>query len=395
MALNKAIQIIAIDNEKNQFQLNETEFKTVLTKVPTNMKVAIVSVVGAFRTGKSFLLDFFLKYLRLPQDEAGSVEWEKMFESGAKLDGNINQTLTKDKEKNANEKEDYGKTQSGFSWRAGRDTNTTGIWMWSEPFVRKISTGETVAVLLVDTQGMFDQSLSQLLTTSIFGLSTLLSSYQVYNVKNQIQEDQLQHLSLFAEYGRVALQQDQQEDDMMEDDDNDETKSPTGAPSAKKQKPPPPFQTLQFLVRDWNEFEDLEPEDLQGEENMKKLEQNMTDYLKSVLSTTDSSNKDLVSVRKHINDCFETVDAFLLPHPGFEVVKKSYDGDFGKIRNTFKQLMRHYVHALFEERLAPKCIHGAYVTANELLQYVKAYTKVFCEAKAFPGKYSKRRCEQM
>ena len=156
----------------------------------------------------------------------------------------------------------------------------------------------------------------------------------------------------------------------------------------------PPFQTLQFLVRDWNEFEDLEPEDLQGEENMKKLEQNMTDYLKSVLSTTDSSNKDLVSVRKHINDCFETVDAFLLPHPGFEVVKKSYDGDFGKIRNTFKQLMRHYVHALFEERLAPKCIHGAYVTANELLQYVKAYTKVFCEAKAFPGKYSNRRCEQ-
>ena len=59
-------------------------------------------------------------------------------------------------------------------------------------------------------------------------------------------------------------------------------------------------------------------------------------------------------------------------------------GDFGKIRNTFKQLMRHYVHALFEERLQPKCIHGAYVTGEELLTYVKAYTTVFCEAKAFP-----------
>ena len=414
---DKPLQIISIDNEKNQFQLNEKLFQSVLEKIPTNMKVAIVSVVGAFRTGKSFLLDFFLRYLRLPQDNAGEVAWEQMFVSGEKLEGNVNASLKPKNTNNATTAEDktnaaadHGDSQGGFSWRAGRDTNTTGIWIWSEPFVRKISTGETVAVLLVDTQGMFDQSLSQLLTTSIFGLSTLLSSYQVYNVKNQIQEDQLQHLSLFAEYGRVALQQDQNEGNSTEDSSNGND----GNDDGKDRSPPPPFQTLQFLVRDWNEFEDLEPEDLN---DMKGLEKSMTDYLQSVLATTESSNDDLVSVRKHITDCFETVDAFLLPHPGFEVVKKNYDGeqnfnewlvaclficllvsyvvvffipcilrsgDFGKIRNTFKQLMRHYVHALFEERLQPKCIHGAYVTGEELLTYVKAYTTVFCEAKAFP-----------
>ena len=92
------------------------------------------------------------------------------------------------------------------------------------------------------------------------------------------------------------------------------------------------------------------------------LEKNMDDYLSGVLSST--GNEDLKSVRKHIQACFEKVDAFLLPHPGFAVVKKSYDGDFGKIRPSFKQLMRHYVHALFEERLDAKKINGQYVTAS-------------------------------
>ena len=37
-------------------------------------------------------------------------------------------------------------------------------------------TGEEVAVLLMDTQGMFDSRLTQMLTACIFGLSTLISS---------------------------------------------------------------------------------------------------------------------------------------------------------------------------------------------------------------------------
>ena len=52
------------------------------------------------------------------------------------------------------------------------------------------------------TQGMFDSETSQMMTAAIFGLSTLISSYQVYNVKERVQEDDLQHLALFSEYGR-------------------------------------------------------------------------------------------------------------------------------------------------------------------------------------------------
>jgi atlastin len=122
---------------------------------------------------------------------------------------------------------------NSFAWRGGQERQTTGIWMWSEPFLRTPKgSSEQVAVLLMDTQGMFDNETSMSLTAQIFGLSTFVSSFQVnlilpsirylsyhfvfslyifilstlqiYNVERRIQEDNLQHLALFAEYGRMA-----------------------------------------------------------------------------------------------------------------------------------------------------------------------------------------------
>ena len=54
----------------------------------------------------------------------------------------------------------------------------------------------------------------------IFALSAMLSSVLVYNLTSNIQEDDLQHLQLFTEYGRLAIE------------DSGET----------------PFQKLMFLV---------------------------------------------------------------------------------------------------------------------------------------------------
>lgn len=44
------------------------------------MKVSVIAVVGAFRSGKSFLLNFFLRYLRSGQAEDLSQAW--MFHEG-------------------------------------------------------------------------------------------------------------------------------------------------------------------------------------------------------------------------------------------------------------------------------------------------------------------------
>lgn len=58
-------QIIATgDSEHDFFDLNKENLSSIIAKIPADCKVAVVSVVGAFRTGKSFLLNFFLRYLR-------------------------------------------------------------------------------------------------------------------------------------------------------------------------------------------------------------------------------------------------------------------------------------------------------------------------------------------
>ncbi|KAL1421952.1 hypothetical protein MTO96_003944 [Rhipicephalus appendiculatus] len=86
------------------------------------------------------------------------------------------------------------------------------------------SKGEEVAVLLMDTQGTFDCQSTMKESTMIFSLSMMTSSVQIYNIMNNIKEDDLQHLHFFAEYGRLA----------------------------QKDNKTQAFQKLLFLVRDWN-----------------------------------------------------------------------------------------------------------------------------------------------
>ena len=103
------------------------------------------------------------------------------------------------------------------------ERDTTGILMWSKIFLVETVTGREVAVALVDTQGSFDKNSTVRDCATIFALSLMTSSVLVYNLFNNIQEDDLQHLHYFTEYGRLALEDSGQV----------------------------PFQKLQFLVRDW------------------------------------------------------------------------------------------------------------------------------------------------
>lgn len=229
---------------------------------------------------------------------------------------------------------------SGFSWRGGSERDTTGILMWSKVFPGTLLNGEKVAIILMDTQGAFDSQSTVRDCATVFALSTMLSSVQIYNLSQNIQEDDLQHLQLFTEYGRLALEK-------------------SGST---------PFQRLQFLVRDWSYPYEAD----YGSNGGRKI-------LQRRLEVSDKQHPELQSLRKHIKSCFSEISCFLMPHPGLKIATNpKFDGRLSEIEDEFKQQLKTLIPTLLApENLVTKKINGQVVKARELLEYFKSYIRIY------------------
>uniref|UniRef100_A0A672JQ01 Atlastin-2-like n=1 Tax=Salarias fasciatus TaxID=181472 RepID=A0A672JQ01_SALFA len=305
----RPIQIVLANEEEHSFELDAAALEKILLQDHVkDLNVVVVSVAGAFRKGKSFLLDFMLRYMH--NQESNS--WI----------GGDDEPLT------------------GFAWRGGCERETTGIQVWSEVFVVDKPDGSKVAVLLVDTQGAFDSQSTIKDCATVFALSTMTSSVQVYNLSQNIQEDDLQHLQLFTEYGRLAM-----EEIYLK-----------------------PFQSLMFLIRDWS----------YPYEHNYGLEGGNA-FLEKRLQVKQNQHEELQNVRKHIHSCFSNIRCFLLPHPGLKVATNPYfDGRLRDIDGDFRHQLAKLVPLLLApERLVEKEIGGNKVTCRDLLEYFKAYIKIY------------------
>jgi hypothetical protein len=79
------------------------------------------------------------------------------------------------------------------------------------------------------------------------------------------------------------------------------------------------------------------------------------------------------------------IDCYQLPHPGFSVTKKNYDGSISKIDPFFRALVNKYVRILFETELEAKVINGRKLSGRELQTYFEVYVKMFqAGQKSFP-----------
>ncbi|XP_052007009.1 atlastin-2-like [Xyrauchen texanus] len=305
----RPIQIVLASEDDHKFELDAVALEKILMQEHVrDLNVVVLSVAGAFRKGKSFLLDFMLRYMHNRSSES----WM----------GGDDEPLT------------------GFYWRGGCERETTGIMAWSEVFVVEKEDGNKVAVLLVDTQGAFDSQSTIKDCATVFALSTMTSSMQVYNLSQNIQEDDLQHLQLFTEYGRLAMEEIYEK----------------------------PFQKLLFLIRDWC----YPYEHKYGLEGGNR-------FLERRLQVKQYQHEELQNVRKHIHACFSSIGCFLLPHPGLKVaISPHFDGRLRDIDDEFKKELQILVPLLLApENLVEKEINGAKVTCRDLLEYFKAYIKIY------------------
>uniref|UniRef100_A0A6Q2YIW0 GB1/RHD3-type G domain-containing protein n=1 Tax=Esox lucius TaxID=8010 RepID=A0A6Q2YIW0_ESOLU len=290
----RPVQIVVAHEDDHAFELDEAALERILLQEHVrDLNVVVVSVAGAFRKGKSFLLDFMLRFM-----------YNKMSSSWL---GGHEEPLT------------------GFTWRGGCERETTGILAWSEVFVVDKPDGSKVAVLLIDTQGAFDSQSTIKDCATLFALSTMTSSVQVYNLSQNVQEDDLQHLQVCV-------------------------------------------LTLMFLIRDWS-YPYEHPYGLEGGKS----------FLEKRLQVKQNQHEELQNVRKHIHSCFSNIGCFLLPHPGLKVATNpNFDGRLADIDDDFKMELVSLVPILLSpENLVEKEIGGSKVTCRDLVQYFKAYMKIY------------------
>lgn len=311
------LAVIVTNEENHSFSLHEKALEHILLRPDIcDLHVAIISVAGAFRKGKSFLLNFFLRYLR---NRCNSTKNDPTNQTWLGTDDEL---------------------LKGFNWRGGSERETSGMLLWSEPFIFEEPNGEKIAVLLMDTQGTFDSQSTVKDCATVFALSTMVSSVQIFNLSQNMQEDDLQHLQLFTEYGRLALE----------------------AGNVK------PFQNLIFLIRDWS----FPYEATYGFDGGRKI-------LDRRLQIMDKQHPELQQLRKHIKSCFTKIECFLMPHPGLKVsTSPEFRGQLLDVENHFKEGLKSLIPEIVGgEHFVLKEINGEKVTCRELLQYFRAYIKIF------------------
>lgn len=378
---NAPVKILELKAESSEVEILKENLDKISTKLNESgaSYVSIIAVMGTYRTGKSFLLDLLARYLK--KQAAKELAKERALEK-AQLDALTQDpsqvaTLPAQREPVSAPADDgwrFGEDDrkksrppdwvlegdparihegsklddacAGFAWRPGKDKCTQGIWLWSSPFVFRDQDGRKIAVLLMDTQGAWDDTMTKAQSATIFGLTALLSSKLIYNIQNRVEEDKLENMDYITTFAQTVCS------DLPGKD--------------------APFGHLELLVRDWVNYEDGF--------NIGECKEQMREHLDDHLSEKKVPEDAKPRVER-LKSTFRSIAAWGLPHPGLKVTKPTYTGEIESIDTDFLYLLDKFSEDFFGggKFPQPSAPLGCEITTTGFQQVVMNFAKAFKE----------------
>ncbi|XP_022692159.1 atlastin-1-like isoform X2 [Varroa jacobsoni] len=255
-SLNKKLEAFGCADLRKYFDTNgEME----------NLKVAVVSIAGMWRSERRFLLSCIIRYLR----SGGAPDW---FHAR--------------------------KQAEAVKW----ENFPEGVALWPEIFKVRQLNGEDVAVLVMDTQGLYGTKNASAESTAVLCFSVLLASIQIYNVYQHIRGTDLYAFENFLKFVSKSV-----------------FRAPLG-------------QKLVFVVSDWPVSLKY-PYGWEGGQDVLQEELFREGH--------GAPTSQFLKIGRCIKKTFTSVQCYLMPYPGEDLVCSACEQDNKGKRERYKQFIRN------------------------------------------------------
>eukprot|EP00927_Polykrikos_kofoidii_P071894 TRINITY_DN68091_c0_g1_i1.p1 TRINITY_DN68091_c0_g1~~TRINITY_DN68091_c0_g1_i1.p1 ORF type:complete len:733 (-),score=120.28 TRINITY_DN68091_c0_g1_i1:246-2444(-) len=317
-----------------------------------DIEVAIVSVMGKYRGGKSFLLNLLTHYFIWREKNQDKLEREPR-------QPNKDYCYNNDMNKSTGWLPEWLPEQIVTPFhvdeKSDTQTCTKGLWILNRPFfLRKPRSEDKIAVLLLDSQGADDGVLNEAQSRAILGITTVFSSTVIYNVKMPLDVKHVKDLSDLANIFQVAIGDVKQQINFTDPEHFS-------------------FGRLFFFLRDAR-FESgatLE----QCRAKLAADTANKLDPEKAVV------NKERI---QQLRDSFQKPfnPPFGLPHPGdaADFHKQRTTSNMRLLNDNFKILLDEFVRASFETNFpvpVNRLLKNKPLTAHSFLEYLERIKEAF------------------
>ena len=311
---NAAIPFVTFNETTRKFIINEEAIK-ILSK-EENKQIGILSLVGKYRTGKSFLLN------RVLIDK---------------------------------------KSYKGFDVGPTIKPCTKGIWLWSSPLIINNNySSKPFPAYIIDTEGLgaYDEEVNH--DSKIFLIAIIISSLFIYNSFGTIDEVALNNLSLILNLSK-SLKIRNNSNSLNTDDMNDEEEM------AKY------FPSLLWILRDFA----LKLEDNEGNViTAKQYLENALNEQKGSIYSIEEKNL----VRKMIKTYFLERDCFPMVRPveNERDLQKLQTLSDNKIRPEFlrqSEMLRNKIYM----KIKPKNFNGKLLSGQMLINLLESIIEAINE----------------